>query len=943
MPTTSLDHAQMEARETSGLTSRLILSYVEREKGAAAVKAVLRRCGLEDREERLRDENYWFDFQTKIRLFEAAAAELDDPDVSLHVGAAALDLNVAPGVKLAIRAFGNPRLVYANIVRASGKFTWAHRWEVQDLSAESVRLRYTDAAGVGYHRLDCQYNQGLLSCVPAIFGMPPASIEHDRCAVEGADACVYDVRWAVERSGRVALATGLAVSCATVLAAALTEPSLVPAAAAAPAAGAAALWRRQSARLRRRCRGIEAQVREQREVADRLSRSLGDLVSNLHLDEVLTKITENARAAVVGKEFVLLARDGRSARCLSSSGIPPGAIEAIEQWATDAHDVFDSPLLLEDLATVPSLARLARDASMPIGSLRSAPLVFKDQRVGALVALAHGPEAFFPQDATLLESYAAQAAIALSNAHLVERLEQQASQDPLTGLLNHREFHQAVDREIDRCERYEGRFSVMVLDLDGFKHVNDEYGHAHGDKVLRAVAEEIRTGCRSSDLACRIGGDEFAVIFPESTARSVITVAERIQAAVCALDAAVTLSFGIAEWPADGPTKDLLLLRADLALYSQKPSRRQRRSFVSGSTATELTIRSENAHARLVLDRLTRQACEALEVEKAAVFVPDEDDPDMTTGAAGYRVPVDFLRERHVRDGITGRVLSRGEPTVIFDYNKLAHRIHHEAVNDLRAVASVPLRWGGKVHGALWAGTTDAGRRLGDRDLKLLAELADVGAVSLENAHIREQLDQTVQAGVEAMALAVDLHDSYTAHHSEKVVELACKVGRRLGLDPNTLIELEFAARLHDLGKIGVPDRILQKPGNLGDSEWEVMHQHPIWGEEILKRIPGLANVARIVRAEHERWDGQGYPDGLRGDEIPLSSRIIFACDAYHAMTSDRPYRPALEPQVAQRELLATAGSQFDPAVVEALMEALVVADAGDGLYDEAVPARVGT
>jgi HD-GYP domain-containing protein (c-di-GMP phosphodiesterase class II) len=314
----------------------------------------------------------------------------------------------------------------------------------------------------------------------------------------------------------------------------------------------------------------------------------------------------------------------------------------------------------------------------------------------------------------------------------------------------------------------------------------------------------------------------------------------------------------------------------------------------------------------------------------------------MTRGAAGHRMPNDFLRGRHIRDDMTGRVLSKGEPTLIFDYSQLSQRIDHEAVNDLRAVASVPLRWGGKVHGALWAGTTDPGRRLGERELKLLSELAEVGAVSLENAHIREQLDQTVQAGVEAMALAVDLHDSYTAHHSEKVVGLACKVGRRLGLDPTILIELEFAARLHDLGKIGVPDRILQKPGKLGAAEWEVMHQHPIWGEEILKRIPGLANVASIVRSEHERWDGKGYPDGLRGEEIPLSSRIIFACDAYHAMTSDRPYRPALGPQVAREELLATAGSQFDPAVVEALMEALAVAGVGTKSHDRRVtPARV--
>lgn len=173
------------------------------------------------------------------------------------------------------------------------------------------------------------------------------------------------------------------------------------------------------------------------------------------------------------------------------------------------------------------------------------------------------------------------------------------------------------------------------------------------------------------------------------------------------------------------------------------------------------------------------------------------------------------------------------------------------------------------------------------------------------------------------MALAVDLRDSYTARHSEEVVELARKVGARLGLDPIALVELEFAARLHDLGKIGVPDTILQSPSSLSPSQWQVMHQHPIWGEEMLKRIPGLETVAAMVRSEHERWDGGGYPDGLSAEKIPLASRIIFACDAYQAMTSDRPYRPSLGPEAARQELVSGAGSQFDPAVVQALIEAL--------------------
>ena len=171
-----------------------------------------------------------------------------------------------------------------------------------------------------------------------------------------------------------------------------------------------------------------------------------------------------------------------------------------------------------------------------------------------------------------------------------------------------------------------------------------------------------------------------------------------------------------------------------------------------------------------------------------------------------------------------------------------------------------------------------------------------------------------------ALAAALEERDRYTGEHSESVVDLTARVAEALALAPEEIEQVRVAALLHDIGKIGVPDEILHKPGPLDDREWEIMRQHPIIGERILRAMPGLGPIARVVRHEHERVDGGGYPDGLRGDEIPIGARIILACDAYHAMVSDRPYRKAMSHTEAMAELNANAGTQFDSRVVEALI-----------------------
>ena len=186
------------------------------------------------------------------------------------------------------------------------------------------------------------------------------------------------------------------------------------------------------------------------------------------------------------------------------------------------------------------------------------------------------------------------------------------------------------------------------------------------------------------------------------------------------------------------------------------------------------------------------------------------------------------------------------------------------------------------------------------------------------------------QPGVDAhndaiagLAEALTERDRYTGEHSESVVDLVANVARGLALDDSEVQRVRAAALLHDIGKVAIPDEILNKAGPLDDAEWERMREHPVIGERILRAIPGLGGVARIVRHEHERYDGGGYPDGLAGEDIPIGARIILACDAYHAMTSDRPYRKAMPHSEAIRELAKGAGTQFDPRVTEVLIGCL--------------------
>jgi HD-GYP domain-containing protein (c-di-GMP phosphodiesterase class II) len=241
---------------------------------------------------------------------------------------------------------------------------------------------------------------------------------------------------------------------------------------------------------------------------------------------------------------------------------------------------------------------------------------------------------------------------------------------------------------------------------------------------------------------------------------------------------------------------------------------------------------------------------------------------------------------------------------------------------DRFAIAPIAL---GDRRGCIAAAAAE-GREFADRELRLLGGVAHQAKLAIANAGAFERLEETFLTTVEALANALEASDEYTSSHARWITDMSLKVGERLGLDGAALKRLELGALFHDIGKIGIPNSILAKPGRLTDDERRVIETHPELGERIISPIELLHDVRPIVRHCHERFDGDGYPDRKAAEDIPLESRIILACDAFHAMTTDRPYRKALPVDEACRRLEEGAGTQFDPAVIEACLD-LVRAD----------------
>jgi diguanylate cyclase (GGDEF)-like protein/PAS domain S-box-containing protein len=497
------------------------------------------------------------------------------------------------------------------------------------------------------------------------------------------------------------------------------------------------------------------------------------------------------------------------------------------------------------------------------------------------------------------------------------QLAQLARVDPVTGLPNYRQFAELLAHELERARRYGREWSIVLFDIDGFRQLNDA-GRLRADRALALVGHTISDACRASDHAARIGADEFALILPNTDNAQARATGQRVRNAVQQAGVA-SVSHGTVTWPTDGDSIELLLLRADMNL--QEAKRAIATTAHASASPAPVAACPTNAVQELVavaqrflgmelafLARITdgTQTLEAVSGE-ASSFGIDEGD-------------VLELEQTLCKRMLDGRI-PNAVPAVA-DERELSSLAITDTAH-IGAYVGVPVGLAnGHTYGTLCGISHHPVDGLADVNLDVMRSFAHLIANHIEHDVLGASVlrSETESTGINALLSALTARDHYTGEHSESVVALASTVAQRLGLSPEQVREVEQVARLHDIGKVGIPDSILQKRGPLSDEEWQVMRQHPTIGARILAGVPAFAHLTTAVSAEHERFDGTGYPDGLRGSAIPLASRITLACDAYHAMTSDRPYRGALSPVAARCELQRGAGTQFDPMVINALL-----------------------
>jgi len=323
---------------------------------------------------------------------------------------------------------------------------------------------------------------------------------------------------------------------------------------------------------------------------------------------------------------------------------------------------------------------------------------------------------------------------------------------------------------------------------------------------------------------------------------------------------------------------------------------------------------------------IVKSACKLMKAANGSLMILDPQTNELRiTASIGLPEDVVATTRMKVGEGIAGRVAKTGKPLFV---DNIETDIRFLKASNVRypskSFLSVPLKVKERVIGVLNVSSGgEEGQQFEERDIHLITILADVAAITLENVGLYTNLQKFYMDMVETIARMIDAKDSYTHEHADRARKYAKLIAKKLNLPKEMVQHVEYAALMHDIGKIGINENILRKPGKLTTEEMEIIRKHPAIGNKIISPVTFLNPVAPMILYHQEWYNGQGYPEGLKQEEIPLGARIVAVIDAYDAMCSDRPYRKALSKDYAINELKRGAGFQFDPKVVNAFIEVL--------------------
>jgi ribonuclease P protein subunit RPR2 len=564
----------------------------------------------------------------------------------------------------------------------------------------------------------------------------------------------------------------------------------------------------------------------------------------------------------------------------------------------------------------------------------AAPLVAGRATLGAIVAVPAGSPLRIDEE--LVSAVADLAASIFAADERIAASRAEARRDAVTGLGNRLAFDERLAAAVERATRGHGSVSLLMLDADGFKNINDSRGHAEGDDVLRELGRVLLRSVRPEDGVYRLGGDEFAVVVG-GRRTAAVRVGERVRRALRTHRRAQlpTFSGGIAVAPGDARTPEDLARKADAALYAAKAAGRNRiLAYEADCTFSVIASSEESAlsplHVLVVDDdrglrdlvrtvlegagveieeATTARAARARVAQKAPNVVildlglPDDDGLTLCRELKTARpaLPVVVLTGREAETAEGAAASAGADAFLRKPFGPL------ELIDLVEALAGGTSQRQSSAH-AVVPGARQS--QLLARDLRSLLEIERGQRLMLQRAY-----RQTVTA----LVAALESKDTGTEAHSKRVqryaLRLVAAVDPLLADDPS----VEYGFLLHDVGKIGIPDRILLKEGALTASERRLMETHTVLGEQLLSDVEILQSTGlQVVRSHHERWDGGGYPDGLAARDIPLAARVFAVADTLDAITSDRPYRETGSWSEAIDEIERNAGTQFDPTVVDA-------------------------